>query len=151
MDRALEYLSESPLPPSPYSLAMQAMTESNWGRVEDAEASLRELQSLRRESQWGSFWDNEEATPFHGWGLAGRIETTALALKALLRVPHAGGMSVWRESVPGGLSFVLGSKDQFGVWFSTRATTNALEALVAADEQIDQSNERGQESALGRT
>ncbi len=136
VSRALEFLTSSNGRPSTYRLAMKAMAESNWGRADEAEDTLRELHSLRRDGKLGSFWDDDASTPFHGWGLAGRIETTALALEALLHVPNAGGRSAWEKSVQGGLAFVLGRKDQFGVWFSTRATANVLEALVAADEQI---------------
>jgi hypothetical protein len=48
-------------------------------------APSRELVTLAHEEGAGSYWALETNTPFYGWGLAGRIETTALAVKALNR------------------------------------------------------------------
>src|SRR5205085_10539638 len=49
-----------------------------------AKATVK-LRALVHEAAGGAYWSLETNTPFYGWGLAGRIETTALAVQALTR------------------------------------------------------------------
>jgi hypothetical protein len=57
--------------------------------------------------------------------LPGRLETTALVVKAL-----APGGAATADLVDQGLTFLLRNKDHFGVWHSTQATVKTLDALV---------------------
>jgi hypothetical protein len=75
-----------------------------------------------------SYWALETNTPFYGWGLAGRIETTALAVEAISRSNRLQGRD--RTLVDRGLLFLLRQKDRYGVWLSTQATINVLDALL---------------------
>jgi hypothetical protein len=141
-----------------------------------------------------SYWTLETNTPFYGWGLAGRVETTALAIQALARsvgtepravttasavspgsplqtaatemrkqsltpttnLPQsiAGGSQPSSNAPPApaaianlpapappahqtndtlirsGLLFLLKEKDRYGVWYSTQATINVLDAML---------------------
>ncbi len=83
------------------------------------------LRALAKEEAGGAYWALETNTPFYGWGLAGRIETTALVVQALDKA-HADPALTAR-----GVSFLLRNKDRYGVWLSTQATVNVLDALVA--------------------
>ncbi|MBI3484403.1 MAG: hypothetical protein HY012_04540, partial [Acidobacteria bacterium] len=80
-----------------------------------------------------SYWALESNTPFYGWGLAGRLETTAVVLEALAR---QGSVQVPADPLIGrGLLFLLRKKDHFGVWYSTQATVNVLEAMLSLLDQ----------------
>ncbi|HYP52144.1 MAG TPA: hypothetical protein VEQ42_01305, partial [Pyrinomonadaceae bacterium] len=83
--------------------------------------------TLAREEGPGLYWSLETNTPFYGWGLAGRVETTALVLQALARTSDAPGGD---PLVGRGLLFLMSKKDRHGVWLSTQATINVLDALL---------------------
>src|SRR6185295_4292967 len=75
----------------------------------------------------------ETNTPFYGWGMAGRVETTALAVQALARYARTQPMETGQPPEPlvrSGLLFLLRQKDRYGVWSSTQATINVLDTLV---------------------
>jgi hypothetical protein len=97
------------------------------------------LRALAREEAGTTYWHLESNTPFYGWGLAGRIETTALAVKALKRAEALDGKRAGerRESaalIDRGLLFLLRNKDRYGVWLSTQATINVLDTLISLNE-----------------
>ena len=106
-----------------------------------AKATAR-LRALAHEEAGGAYWSLETNTPFYGWGLAGRIETTALVVQALTKAASNKQQTVSSEqsaqtnSLPTddladrGLIFLLRNKDRYGVWLSTQATVNVLDALV---------------------
>ena len=64
-------------------------------------------------------------TLFFGAGESRRIETTALAVLALLNAGRSP------ESVRGALAWLVAQKDGRGTWGSTQATVLALKALLA--------------------
>jgi hypothetical protein len=100
-----------------------------------------------------SFWSPEINTPFHGWGLAGRVETTALVVQALAHYDRGGETARPSRAtaeaasrpeardadtlVNRGLLYLLRKKDRYGVWYSTQATVNVLDTLLSlvADEK----------------
>ena len=191
--RALAYLApRTEEMDEPYLIASYALAAIDGGEpaVKIARAVNR-LRALAHDEAGGSYWQLETNTPFHGWGNAGRIETTALAVQALAKakgesdeakdevvklkdeklkdggkadstsaavsarapspepaapasasapaapasaasmpasknVPRASG-----ELVDRGLLFLLKNKDRYGVWLSTQATVNVLDALNA--------------------
>ena len=124
--RALAYLArradelEEPYAISAYALALI----DSGGPPAQIDALTRRLRALARDEGGGSYWALETNTPFYGWGLAGRIETTALAVQALSRT------SPDDELTGRGLLFLLKNKDRYGVWYSTQATVNVLDALL---------------------
>ena len=112
----------------PYLIAVFALTVLDIGDAPRAEAPIERLRRMERQEGDASYWSLETNTPFYGWGLAGRIETTALVLQALVR----GSGSESAESkklVSRGLLFLLRNQDRYGIWYSTQATVNVLEAM----------------------
>ena len=138
----------------PYFIASYALAASDAGTSSPTLAkSLARLRALAKEEAGGAYWALETNTPFYGWGLAGRIETTALVVQALTKARDEGrGMRDEKEVLNAtgdstdhassliphpsdlaarGLVFLLRNKDRYGVWLSTQATVNVLDALVA--------------------
>lgn len=162
--RALTYLARRTEEiDEPYLIASYALAAMDGGEAPDviARATAR-LRALARDEAGGAYWALESNTPFYGWGQAGRIETTALAVQALSRAKTEGveakaegveakaeGRSARDEQktsstpapkspasqltseelVERGLLFLLKNKDRYGVWLSTQATVNVLDAL----------------------
>ncbi len=113
----------------PYAIALYAIAAQQAGDEPRAKWAVARLRATTKEEAGGNYWALETNTPFYGWGLAGRIETTALAIKAL-----QGDAVTRRESDPvigKGVYWLLRNKDRYGVWLSTQATVNVLEAFVA--------------------
>jgi hypothetical protein len=220
--RALAYLApRTEEMDEPYLIASYALAAIDGGESPEKTArALRRLRALAHDEADGSYWKLETNTPFHGWGNAGRIETTALVVQALSKArgesnevknegarpqdesarlrdegkrmkdegarlqdesarmkggsnagstpapvskpsatdanpfatrakpsasgakpsasgakpsmpaPATGGRSS-AELVDRGLLFLLKNKDRYGVWLSTQATVNVLDALNA--------------------
>jgi hypothetical protein len=75
-----------------------------------------------------AYWVLETNTPFFGWGQAGRIESTAVAVAALASVAPASNKS--RALIDAGLDFLLHEQDHYGVWYSGQTTVRVLETLL---------------------
>ena len=73
------------------------------------------------------YWVLEHNTPFYGWGHAGRVESTAMAVLALATVDQT---SETRRLVDAGTLWLLQQKDRYGVWYSGQATVDVLSALL---------------------
>jgi hypothetical protein len=150
LQRALDYLSARVDEiDEPYLIASYALAAFDAGDTARAEKALVKLCALAHEETGAAYWSLETNTPFYGWGLAGRVETTALAVQALaranrstnqsgmnnlLRPNSAGAPSARSENerlTRSGLLFLLRQKDRYGVWYSTQATINVLDALLA--------------------
>ncbi len=97
-------------------------------------ANARELLSrLAHQEGTATYWNLEaNTTPFYGWGSGGRLETTALAVEALAMLQALGRDSAGEEQMNRGLQYLLANKDRYCSWFSTQATQNVLEAMIAA-------------------
>jgi len=104
------------------------LIEANDGQA--AAKLISRLRTLTHEENGANYWSLETNTPFYGWGLAGRVETTALVLQALARAPGPGGTQTQDEFINHGLLFLLRQKDRYGVWYSTQATINVLDTLL---------------------
>jgi hypothetical protein len=159
LPRALAYLAPRVKEfDEPYLIASYALAAFDAGDLQRAVEAVARLRSLAREEAGTAYWPLETNTPFYGWGLAGRIETTALALQALTRsagvsrsaervnqpaakrrAPGAAGAAADIQSTKTddaqlasrGLLFLLRQKDRYGVWYSTQATVNVLDAITA--------------------
>ena len=119
----------------PYLLANFALAALHAGQEKDAREAVNRLRTMARDERGAAYWTLEGNTPFYGWGLPGRIETTALVIHALELAKESGGANAEnrapdKELINRGLLFLLRSKDRFGVWFSTQATVNVLDALL---------------------
>jgi len=132
--RTLSYLAtQSNQIDEPYliaSYALAAIEAGDEAGAAHATARLREL--VHREGD-SSYWLLETNTPFYGWGRAGRVETTALAIQALARSAKSQPGQPSQTSDPlvrSGLLFLLKEKDRYGVWYSTQATINVLDTMM---------------------
>lgn len=91
------------------------------------------LRSLAHEEGPATYWNLEiNTTPFYGWGFTGRLETTALAVEALAQMKASMPDFGDDEQLNRGLQYLLTHKDRYCAWYSTQATQNAIEALIAA-------------------
>jgi hypothetical protein len=91
------------------------------------------LSRLAHEEGATTYWNLEaNTTPFYGWGFAGRLETTALAVEALAELQALDRHPAEEEQVNRGLQYLLTHKDRYCTWFSTQATQNVLEAMIVA-------------------
>ncbi|HEX2490405.1 MAG TPA: alpha-2-macroglobulin family protein, partial [Blastocatellia bacterium] len=140
LSRAFDYLAKRIEEiDEPYLIASYALAAMDAGEKSGAEKAVTKLLTLAREEAGTSYWNLESNTPFHGWGLAGRIETTALSVNALKRavaaeVGKTGERDKADSLVNRGLLFLLRNKDRYGVWLSTQATINVLDTLIGLNE-----------------
>lgn len=153
LERAFIYLAKRVAEiDEPYLLASYALAAFDAGEVNRAQEAVEQLRTLAREEAGTMYWNLESNTPFYGWGLAGRIETTALVVRAFFLATEntkrtakhnpstVSVNSVFsvaeqnRELVNRGLLFLLRNKDRYGVWLSTQATINVLDTLISLSE-----------------
>ena len=110
--------------------ALAAVASKRVEHIANARAVLKRLMHSEGDA---SYWSPEaNTTPFYGWGRTGRLETTALAVEALENMDPSHADRETQEMVQRGLQYLLSRKDRYAVWYSTQATQNALEAMVAA-------------------
>ena len=106
----------------------------------DLGAYLGRLAEMSRKSDDGKFrhWgrDTGERTLFHGAGVSGQVETTALAALALLEAKRHP------EVTSPALAWLVANKDAHGTWHSTQATVMALKALLAGTGTAGDAKER---------
>ena len=108
----------------PYALANLGLALIDAGNSEEANAIAAKLETMAISEGNAVYWNLETNTPFYGWGTAGRIETTALVVNLLTRTKN-------KELIGKGIMFLLKNKDRYGVWHSTQATINVLDAILA--------------------
>lgn len=129
--RALDYLGgRAEEIDEPYLLASYALAALNAGDTSRAKPVIEKLFTLAHREGGTIYWDLQTNTPFYGWGLAGRVETTALVVQALTRYCNAVRCESDPKLVSGALLFLLKQKDRYGVWYSTQATINVLDAML---------------------
>jgi uncharacterized protein YfaS (alpha-2-macroglobulin family) len=126
---ALEFLrKEAVRMNDPYSIAAYALAARRAGLTKEANEALDRLRSLVQREGDLAYWDLEGNTPFHGWGRAGQVETTALVLRALL----SGGSAEGKPLIDGSLLFLIRNTDSYGVWYSGQSTVQVLQAMSEA-------------------
>lgn len=137
LQRALSYLSTKiEAIDEPYLIASYALAAIEAGDKQGAMRAAAKLRTLAHTEGDTTYWALETNTPFYGWGLAGRVETTALAIQALVRSAKtqseqaAKSLPSTDPLVRSGLLFLLRQKDRYGVWYSTQATINVLDTLM---------------------
>jgi hypothetical protein len=133
LKRAVDYVGpRSNAIDEPYLLASYALALIELRDAARAKPVIEKLRSLALTEGDRAYWSLETNTPFYGWGLAGRIETTALVLQALSRYCNleTGNCSDDSELIKKGLLFLFKNKDRYGVWFSTQATINVLDSML---------------------
>jgi A-macroglobulin TED domain/Alpha-2-macroglobulin family/Carboxypeptidase regulatory-like domain/MG2 domain/A-macroglobulin receptor binding domain/Macroglobulin domain MG3 len=114
----------------PYLVGNYAIAAIHVKRQEHIANAREWLGRLAHNEGSTTYWNLEaNTTPFYGWGTAGRLETTALAVEALAKLEEPGDHS---ELVSRGLQYLLTHKDRYACWYSTQATQNVIEAMIAA-------------------
>ena len=117
-----------------YLVANYALAAIATGRSDFQEKARQQLLSIAHEEGSATYWNVElNPTPFYGWGRAGRLETTALAVEALSMLPASADVDgQTAKQAHRGLLFLLQGKDRYGAWSSTAATVNVIDAIIAA-------------------
>jgi uncharacterized protein YfaS (alpha-2-macroglobulin family) len=112
-----------------YTLAVLANFAADSGNDRDfAGQVMRMLLDARTEKDEQVWWNSEE-TSMYGTGNSASVETTGLAVQALLKWGQAAGTT--RKA----LTYITAKKDATGAWGSTQATIMALRALLLASEK----------------
>ena len=139
--RALRYLAERVEEvDEPHLIASYALAWLDAGERAGAARAIEKLRALAHDEGAATYWSLETNTPFYGWGLAGRIETTALAVPGARALRRRRG----RESVAAtataasarhGRARHRGSSSSSArriatAWFD-QATVNVLDTLLS--------------------
>jgi hypothetical protein len=120
----------------PYLTAVLALIAHRAQDTELAVSMAERLRRMARRENGATYWSMETHTPFYGWGLAGRLETTALAVRALAEI----GAAEDRPLIASGALFLLRHKDHYGVWWSTHATVKVLQSVLMLSLEGDGSS-----------
>jgi len=132
--RALSYLDDRISEwRDPYLVGNYAIAAIEVKRQEHIAKARELLAQFAHNEGPTTYWNLEtNTTPFNGWGTAGRLETTALAVEALAKLEALGYDSSLAEQVNRGLQYLLTHKDRYACWYSTQATQNVIEAMIFA-------------------
>jgi uncharacterized protein YfaS (alpha-2-macroglobulin family) len=112
-----------------YTLAVVANFAADY--KDDREFTRQAIQMLldaRTEKDEQVWWSAEE-TSVYATGPSAAVETTGLAVQALLQSGEASGTA--RKA----LCYIASKKDAYGTWGTTQATIMALRALLTATEK----------------
>ena len=128
VQKALNYLkSRQTETDEPYVLALFGLASLDAGNAEDARIAAEKLQKLVIADNDTAYWNLDTSTPFYGWGMTGKIETTAVVLQFLQKTKDRNENLIAKSTL-----FLLKNKDRYGVWYSTQTTINVLNAFLAS-------------------
>jgi uncharacterized protein YfaS (alpha-2-macroglobulin family) len=130
LGKASEYIQKNLSEKSdPYTLAVLANFAVDSGKdPEFIRLAMQMLLDVRTEKDEQAWWSSEE-TGVYSTGTSASVETTGLAVQALLKWGRAAGTT--RKA----LAYITSKKDATGAWGSTQATIMALRALLLASEK----------------
>ena len=112
-----------------YTLAVIANFAASYGSDHEfTNQAIKLLLDARTEKDEKVWWTAEE-TGVYGRGESASVETTGLAVQALLQSGEASGTA--RKA----LNYIASKKDANGTWGTTQATIMALRALLTATEK----------------
>ena len=111
-----------------YTLAVIANLAADYGDREFTARAVQQLLDARVEKGEQVWWTTDE-TGVYGGGESAAVETTGLAVQALLRSGESSGVA--RKA----LTYLISKKDARGTWGTTQATIMALRALLTATEK----------------
>lgn len=130
LDRALAFLAaHRELADEPYTIASYALAAKAVGN-DKVFTELREWlrKNLHHENS-AVYWVLERNTPFYGWGRTGRLESTALAVRAL--AAGAGPNDADQTLIRQGFLFLLRNQQKDGMWYSGQTTVHVLKTLLS--------------------
>jgi len=129
VERAKKYVEDHMTPKADaYTLAIVANFAADGNDREFTHQAIQLLLDARTEKDDQVFWTADE-TSVYATGPSASIETTGLAVQALLRSGEASGAA--RKA----LTYIASKKDASGTWGTTQATIMALRALLLATEK----------------
>jgi hypothetical protein len=129
VERANKYVDDHMTPKADaYTLAVVANFAAEGNDREFTHQAIQLLLDARTEKDDQVFWTADE-TSVYATGPSAGIETTGLAVQALLRSGEASGTA--RKA----LTYIASKKDASGTWGTTQATIMALRALLLATEK----------------
>src|SRR5208337_2572918 len=106
-----------------YTLAVLANFATDFGKDRDfIRQTMQMLLDARTEKDEQAWWNAEE-TAVYSTGTSASVETTGLAVQALLKWGQAAGTA--RKA----LAYIAAKKDSSGTWGTTQATIMALRSL----------------------
>jgi len=112
-----------------YTLAVLANFATDFGKDRDfIRQTMQMLLDARTEKDEQAWWNAEE-TAVYSTGTSASVETTGLAVQALLKWGQAAGTA--RKA----LAYIAAKKDSSGTWGTTQATIMALRSLLLATEK----------------
>ena len=112
-----------------YTLAVLANFAVDYGKDREFTRQAMQLLLDARSEKGDQTWWSAEETSVYATGSSASVETTGLAIQALLKWGQASGMA--RKA----LSYIAAKKDAGGTWGTTQATIMALRALLLATEK----------------
>jgi hypothetical protein len=112
-----------------YTLAVLANFATDYGKDRDFTREAMELLLDARTEKGDQVWWSADETSVYATGTSASVETTGLAVQALLKWRQASGTA--RKA----LSYLASKKDASGTWGTTQATIMALRALLLATEK----------------
>ncbi len=112
-----------------YTLAVLANFAIDYGKDREFTRQAMELLLDARQEKGEQAWWSAEETSVYATGTSAAVETTGLAVQALLKWGQASGVA--RKA----LSYIATKKDSSGAWGTTQATIMALRALLLATEK----------------
>jgi hypothetical protein len=135
VQHALSYLqTHADAIDEPYVISSYALAALGAGDKSLFTSNLEKLRKLEHREGASGYWSLETNTPFYGWGFTGRVETTALVLKAFASSENPGDSEAL---ISRGLLFLLRNQDRYGIWYSTQATINVLDAMASLSSRMD--------------
>ncbi len=112
-----------------YTLAVLANFATDYGKDRDFTREAMELLLDARTEKGDQAWWSAEETSVYATGASASVETTGLAVQALLKWGQSSGTA--RKA----LTYLASKKDASGTWGTTQATIMALRALLLATEK----------------
>src|SRR5215813_5811597 len=112
-----------------YTLAVLANFAADHGKDRDFTRQAMQLLLDARTEKDEQAWWNADETSVYATGTSASVETTGLAIQALLKWGQASGTA--RKA----LTYIASKKDSAGTWGTTQATIMALRALLLATEK----------------
>jgi hypothetical protein len=127
--RALERLADPHNPlVGPYAVAQYALAAHYFGEQSKATDAIAKLRTMATTQSGQTYFDLDTNTPFYGWGRAGRLESTGVAVLALRTIAP----EKLQDLADSATAFLLSEKDQYGIWYSGQATVNVTKGLIAS-------------------
>jgi uncharacterized protein YfaS (alpha-2-macroglobulin family) len=131
VDRARQFIethNAGSIDADAYTLAVLANFAVDYGRDRAfADRAMRALLAARSEHGDQISWTTQQ-TGMYGGGTSAAVETTGLAVQALLK--WGGEPAIAAKAI----NFIIAKKDSAGTWGTTQATIMALRALLLSTE-----------------